>query len=302
MSANGWRPTAAALAAGLALSCVWPSSAAAASPSPQSDCLKKKKTLCTTAGNGGFGVGASGGSDGSQAGGTTRAGGSSGSKPAPTVITQRTYVPTCSANTPYSNGLLCGAAVESCPTAGDVQFWVFTREFSLVSRTELTPYTRVLDPSTVCLGPEDPVLDPAVAIPAIVQRDFQRVVVVKGVAEVSPKPDTLVNIPTVFTTATPRSYDIPLTILGQSVVIAARAERYTWHLGDGAVASTTAAQGRVEHEYRTAASRQARVDIEWSGSFRVNGGPAQPIAGTVTTTGEPITVEVKQARSELVRD
>lgn len=230
------------------------------------------------------------------------AGGTSAGRPAPTVITQRTYVPTCSGNTAYSNAALCGAAVESCPTAGDVQFWVFTREFSLVTRKELTPYTRVLGPSTVCLGPEDPVIDPAVAIPAIVQRDFQRVVVLKGVAEVSPQPDTLVNIPTVFTTSTPRSYDIPLTILGQSVVITARAERYTWHLGDGAVRSTTAAYGRLEHEYRRARSRQAHVVIEWSGSFRVNGGPAQPISGTVSTTGDPVTVEVKQARSELVRD
>jgi len=44
------------------------------------------------------------------------------------------------------------------------------------------------------------------------------------------------------------------------------------------------------------------VVIEWSGSFRINGGAAQPISGRATTTGEPIDVEVKQARSELVHD
>ena len=50
------------------------------------------------------------------------------------------------------------------------------------------------------LAPDDPAaaLDPTVAIAAIVQRDFQRVVVVKGGVEVSPEPDTLVNIPTRF--------------------------------------------------------------------------------------------------------
>jgi hypothetical protein len=232
-------------------------------------------------------------------GSTTR---TSAAQPAPSVITQKTYVPTCSGNTPYNNGVLCTAAVEACPTEGDVQFWVYAREYNVVERREVTPYTRAVDPSTVCLGPDDPVIDPRVAIPGLVQRDFKSVVVVKGVAEVSPAPDTLVNIPTVFETSTPASYDIPLTLLGQSVVITATAESYTWHFGDGVTATSTATGGRVEHEYRRAASRQAYVVISWSGSFSINGGASQAITGRATTTGAPIAVEVKQARSELVRD
>ena len=42
--------------------------------------------------------------------------------------------------------------------------------------------------------------------------------------------------------------------------------------------------------------------IEWSGTFTINGGPPQPITGTATTTGEPAPVQVREARSELVRD
>lgn len=155
---------------------------------------------------------------------------------------------------------------------------------------------------TVCLAPDDPVLDPTVAIPAIIEREYKRVVVLKGVADVSPKPDTLVNIPTRFSTAAPASYEIPLTLLGQSVVITATAERYVWHFGDSFSAETAEPGGRVEHEYVSTGTRQAHVVIEWSGTYRIGGGPERAIAGTATTTGEPVQVEVKQARTELVRD
>ena len=157
-------------------------------------------------------------------------------------------------------------------------------------------------PPSLCVGPSERALDPTVAIAAVVQRDFQRVVVLKGGVEVSPEPDTLVNIPTRFSTDAPDSYDIPLTLLGQSVTITATAQRWTWHFGDGTTASTTAAgtKGRVEHTYRTAGSLGAHVVIEWSGTYRIGGGAAQPITGTATTVGDVAPLQVKQARSELV--
>jgi hypothetical protein len=181
--------------------------------------------------------------------------------------------------------------------------WVYSREAN--SRTgAATAWALVLDPPFVCLGPEDPTLDPTVAIAAIVQRDFRRAVVLKGNAEVSPKPDTLVNIPTRFSTDAPDSYDIPLTLLGQPVTITATARRWTWHFGDGTTASTTATgtDGRVEHTYRTAAAVGAHVVIDWSGTYRIGGGAQLPITGTATTVGDPTPLEVKQARSELVHD
>jgi hypothetical protein len=273
----------------------------AASPASATDhCLKKDKTLCTDAGHGGFGVGQihedSDGNGVSVGGSVTSPG-----RPKPTTLVEKQYVPTCTGNAAEDGGVLCNAAVQTCPVEGEVRFWVYTRVVTIATGAA-TPWTRVTDPPSVCLGPNEPALDPLVAIPALVQRDFQRVVVLKGVAEVSPQPDTLVNIPTVFTTSTPRNYDIPLSLLGQSVVITATAERYTWHFGDGASLSTSEPGGRVEYEYSKAGARQAYVVIEWSGAFRVNGGAAQPIAGRATTTGEPTDVQVKQARTELVRD
>lgn len=222
----------------------------------------------------------------------------------PTRITQTTYVPTCTGNSAVSEGNSCSTAVDSCPVEGEMRFWVFTREYDLVAKAPVTGWKRVAEPSTVCLGPEDPVVDPAVAIPALVEREFRRVVVVKGVAEVSPRPQTLVNIATVFTTGTPESYNIPLTLLGRSVVITATVQRWTWYFGDGSSASTSVqgSRGQVEHEYRRTGDRQAYVVIDWSGSYRLDGGASRPITGTATTTGESVQVQVRQARAELVRE
>ncbi|MCW2715498.1 MAG: hypothetical protein JWN88_2545, partial [Frankiales bacterium] len=217
--------------------------------------------------------------------------------------TQTLYSPTCTGNGPGATDVLCGDAVNACPTQGDIRFWVYRRTVDSRLPGDNPPFNRVADPQYVCrplAGANS--LDPAVAIAAFIDRDFQQVVVLKGVPEVSPRPDTLVNIPTIFTTSSPPSYDIPLTLLGQSVVITARAKTWTWHFGDGQTQSTSAAgsKGRVEHVYKQAQSRSAHVVIEWTGTFTVNGGPVQQVNGTATTTGDPVAVEVKQARAELV--
>lgn len=216
----------------------------------------------------------------------------------PVVRRQTRYAPTCTGNSAYDPGVLCNAAVETCPVEGEVRFWVWSRVFD----EDLNDWTSWQLVDTVCLGADDPAIDPAIAVPMTVQREFTSVVVLQGEAEVSPEPDTLVNVPTVFTTNAPASYDIPLTLLGQSVVITATARRYVWHFGDGETGTSTAPRGRIEHEYTKAATVGAYVVIEWSGTFRVNGGASQPITGTATTTGVPTQVEVKQARAELVRD
>jgi hypothetical protein len=37
-----------------------------------------------------------------------------------------------------------------------------------------------------------------------------------------------------------------------------------------------------------------------TGTFRVGGGPVQPVTGTATTTGDPVTIAVRQAQAALV--
>ena len=224
-------------------------------------------------------------------------------RPASPFRGETRYVPTCDGNNVDSGmDVICGAAVNSCPVPSEVRFWVYTRQVDTRIPGDDPPFERVSKPPYICRDLTAPEIDPAVAIAGIVNRDFQRVVALKGVPEISPEPDTLVNIDTIFTTSSPNSYDIPLTVLGRSVVITATASRWTWHFGDGATGSTAVAgsKGRVLHTYRQSGSRGAFVIIEWTGTFRVGGGPVQSVTGTATTTGDPVTIAVKQARTELV--
>ncbi len=219
--------------------------------------------------------------------------------PSPTYV-DRVVVPTCTGNTAYDGGVLCNAAVMTCPVDGEIRFWVFETTIQR-STGKAVPGTGPRMVDTVCLGPNDPRPDPTVLLPGIVQTQFQSVVVQGGSADVSPRPETLVNIETRFQTDAPASYEIPLTLLGQSVVITATAQSYTWHLDNGDTRVSTRPKGYLEYVYRKAGSYDVFVSITWSGTFSVNGGPAQPITGTVEVDGEPTAVQVQQARSELVR-
>jgi hypothetical protein len=282
----------------LLIGVVSPQAFAASSLPP---CSQTVVTNCATSGttSSGFTGTVTGTTDGQAAPAKNRPRGPK-APPSPTYV-DRNFVPTCTGNNAYNDGALCGAAVESCPTEGDVRFWVFE---TTIQRSTGQPVAgtgpRLVD--TVCLGPEDPQPDPAVLIPAMVQTEFQSVVVQGGVADVSPKPETLVNIDTRFQTDAPASYQIPLTLLGQSVVITALAQKYTWHLDNGETRVSTQPKGYLEYMYRQAGAYDVFVSITWSGTFSVNGGPAQPITGTVEVDGEPTRVQVQQARSELVRD
>ena len=220
-----------------------------------------------------------------------------------TMRRQTVLVPTCDGNNAESDIGLCTAAVATCPNQGDVRFWVYSRMINTRDRSHDPAYTRQLEPDSVCAGPDDPRVTPTVAIPAIIDRDFQRVVVLKGIARVTPAPDTLVNVETRFATDAPARYEIPLTVLDQSVVITASAASWTWHFGDGITQRLTdgVSGGSTVNEYRRSGPRAAYVVIEWTGTYVIGGDPAvRQVNGTATTIGEPAQIAVRTARSELV--
>jgi hypothetical protein len=264
-------------------------------------CSQAVEDSCAEGKDGGFGVGLGTGRQ-DNAGGV-RSGPTRGQTPISTTYMESLHLPTCTGNGPGGADAVCAAALDTCELPTEVRYWVYTRQVNRQTG-QATDWALVTDPPFVCLGADDPVLDPAVAIAAIIESEFKRVVVLKGTAEVSPRPDTLVNIPTRFTTDAPASYDIPLTLLGQPVTITATARRWTWHFGDGSTATTTAAgtRARVEHTYRSAVDLGAYVVIEWSGTYRIGGGAVLPINGTATTVGEPTALAVKEARTDLVHD
>ena len=126
-------------------------------------------------------------------------------------------------------------------------------------------------------------------------------------AQTQPRDKTLVNFDTIFY-ARPQTVTRTVTLLGRRVTIAATAESFTWHYGDG-TSTTTSEPGApypakdVVHRYRTAyVTVQPSVDVNYSGRFRVGGGAWQTIPGTVTIAGPPATLRVSEATAVLSGD
>jgi hypothetical protein len=157
---------------------------------------------------------------------------------------------------------------------------------------------------TVCFGPAQQGVPVKAAIAGVLASDFQKLVVLKGVAHVDPHGSTLVNFENGFWTDA-RTYALPaVQILGHEVVVTAKPVRYDWYFGDGA-AAMDAGQGRqaetdVSHTYRDTGVVRPYVVITWSGTFTVDGGAPQAVVGTATTTGDGTPLQVKQAHSQLV--
>ena len=157
-----------------------------------------------------------------------------------------------------------------------------------------------------CLGgaPADDETVPAVTAGDVL-REVRRLPLPKAQLAIQPSDRTLVNLDTVFSTTAPK-FDRTVTILGQRVRIIAKPTRYAWHFGDGATL-TTATPGRpypamyVTHQYTKAGqTHRPRVDVTFSISYSVDGGPTQSLAQTITTEGPAASLTTREATPVLV--
>ncbi|MFD1827549.1 hypothetical protein [Mumia zhuanghuii] len=138
-----------------------------------------------------------------------------------------------------------------------------------------------------------------------VLREVRRLPLPKAQIAIQPSDRTLVNLDTVFSTTAPQ-FDRTVTILEQRVHITAKPTRYAWHFGDGA-SKTTTTPGRpypamdVTHQYTKAdRTHRPRVDVTFSISYSVDGGPTQSLEQTVTTAGPAATLVTREATPVLV--
>ncbi|MCW2708845.1 MAG: hypothetical protein JWM22_2687 [Frankiales bacterium] len=258
--------------------------------------------ICLIGGGNGFGGAGQGGHPGTPGGG----GGSTGSRVnLPTTVKVYGYSPSCTGNT-REVADVCGAALNSCQPAGQglVRYWVWVAEVNTATGKILDPPGWVMQPTTVCLGPDSPGLPAKAAIGGILARDFKDLVVVKGVAHVDPEGSTLVNFDNGFWTDAKTYVLAPVQILGHAVVVTAKPERFDWYFGDGGTAMG-AGPGRhgtteVEHTYTHKGMVRPYVVITWSGTYTVDGGAALDVIGTATTTGDGTPLQVKEAKAQLV--
>lgn len=123
---------------------------------------------------------------------------------------------------------------------------------------------------------------------------------------------TLVNLPTYFEVKMPGAgygpdeidRPDPATLLGYQVEIRPRLKSVTYHLGETTIGPTDDLggphpTGDIVHTYRTAGSHEVRVDIVYTGQFRVGGSDWIDIPGEVDLTGDPVTLTVREAKSRL---
>jgi hypothetical protein len=156
----------------------------------------------------------------------------------------------------------------------------------------------------VCLGPEDP----RPRVQDVGQAVRERVITLLPDASPSFQPAAggIVNLPTLFAAGEPRTMTTePFDVLGFSVVVTADA-RWEWTFEPGATEAFTEPGGgypddSVSHTYLDTGTRRVAVTTYWKARFTVNGEGPFPVPGPeISKTAAPLTVPVREARSELV--
>ena len=195
----------------------------------------------------------------------------------------------------------------ACATAGcaDAAATRFITARRSVDGPAGAPWAQVGDG---CIAPGAPAAagaPPAAQVSDVIATEFAQLPLTGATAQVQPAEATLVNVQTVFFTD-PGVQVFNVVILGQPVTVTATPTAYTWVFGDGATLGPSTSPGApwpnhdITHIYAQPGRVQARVDVSWTGTFAVAGGPPAPIPGQVTIQGPEVEVLIREARSQLV--
>lgn len=145
-----------------------------------------------------------------------------------------------------------------------------------------------------------------------VREAFRRTPVPKSELMIQP-PDgrTLVNFETIFRTEA-EQFTRSMNLLGYEVDLEISPSEFHWVHGDG-TDQTSSWPGRsyaksipvsssryITHSYEQKGTVQPRVNTVWTARYRVNGGPWQPVNGTVTIEGDPVDLQILEAVPMLV--
>ena len=160
----------------------------------------------------------------------------------------------------------------------------------------------------VCSGNGPPPVGAAAAPPQVTEgmvlQAFRRIPLPSLRSHSQPANKTLINFDTIFfTDAQPLTRN--LTLLGQRVRLEIKPSRFEWVHGDGTT-DTTSTPGApypakdVVYRYADAhRTVQHRVVVTWSAEWSLNGGPLQPVNGTVTTAGPSTPLRIAEASPAL---
>ena len=123
---------------------------------------------------------------------------------------------------------------------------------------------------------------------------------------------TLVNLPTFFEVQFPEAgfgpdevdTPDPARLLGYRIEVRPRLKSVTYHLGIRTIGPTTSLggphpTGDIRATYPQPGTHEVRVDIVYTGQFRVGGSQWFDIPGQVDLQGTPVTLTVREATSRL---
>ena len=260
-----------------------------------------------------FGVEASQAVEASQQGGNNNGGESNESVSSSEPLTWTSH-PICE----QGGAALCYEA-DRCSDGSVKMLWIGTdASGDQVAQVELCPAD----------GPpsEVGITTPPVDIPGEVAKQFKQVSLPESTIIIQPPGgETLVNFNTILATkAEPFTTTVQLDQVNIDVTLDIYPIAFTWHHGDGTTQRTDHPGGTwdghsstdnphcltpgkratecVLHNYTDATEgNSVSVDTVWGARFQVNGqGPWEDVAGTVTRTGAPATLDVLEAHPSLV--
>lgn len=226
------------------------------------------------------------------------------------VELEEEYVtPACFRNGLQGDDALCQAAVTTCGP-GRLRFWIWHRYVDArrnpdgtVTRTE-RPWEQL--PGSYCLGGDDPGAPNYARAIAEIERGFAQLPLPTSGVEVAPAPTSLVRVPTAFYAGGEQSFEQTVSPAGVTVTVRAEPTSWTWHWGDGSPPQTFTTPGVprrpvVAHTYDAARDYSARVVVTWKGTFTIAGSAEVfEIANEASVTSAPVTVQVREARTQLV--
>lgn len=223
---------------------------------------------------------------------------------------EEVMAPACTGNTRTGGAdALCPGAF-ACPALDQLRWWVWQRETAWSRDDAGVTAPPVVGewyqlPGSYCLGDDDPGVPTIGRVIAQVQTGFQDLPLPVAALQVDPAPTSLVNVPTAFFAGGQQSATFTPTILGTTVTINAKPTQWVWTWGDGTSTTTTTPgvpkRPVVAHEYEQAGDVAVSVATTWTGTFTVAGSSEVfPIRTPAVVQSAPVTVQVREARTELV--
>jgi hypothetical protein len=211
--------------------------------------------------------------------------------------------PTCSMNGPTGSDVMCMDAATYCQD-GRVGFWVWHQVTTYTKQPDGTVTSEVgnwrQEAGGFCLGADDPGVPKIGKIVSWVQDHFSTIGITPATVTAAPTPRTLVNIETKLSAGGADVVDIPASTPWAQVVIHAKPLHWRWTYGDG-TQSPLLSVPDTTHVYSRARLHPVHVDVEWGGTFSLAGDPTvYPIVGTAIVRSPDATLDVREARSQLV--